>query len=225
MEVTSGQAPGQLELVKSKYEDVVEYANKIGLDLDELSEFEGNYLFAKKMANYGKTKRKDMPVINRDDVHLLQQLLKNGSLDIHKPHSDETDQSNPFPQGLSGKDAKEFLKRGFRDGSESDDVVKYSVSNVTVSELKPIQKQIYVDKSLSMIKRSGVSNFTSHLENETYFITSTDRYIIDGHHRYLAGMLMNKSIKVRCLIIDLPISKLLPLSLAFGDAIGNKRNM
>jgi hypothetical protein len=225
IEATTGQAPGQLELIKSKYEDVVSYSNKIDLDLDELNNFKDNYLLARKMANYGKTQRKDMPVINTDDVWLLQKLLKNGSLDIHKPFSDETNKSNPFPEGLSGKEAEEFLKRGFKDNHKTDDIIKYSVKNIPVSKLKPIQKQIYVDKSLSMIKRSGVETFTKHLENETYFITSTDNYIIDGHHRYLAGMLMDKNISVRCLVIDLPISKLLPLALAFGDAIGNKRNM
>ena len=38
------------------------------------------------------------------------------------------------------------------------------------------------------------------------------------------ALLLDSNMKVYVLEIDLPISKLLPLSIAYGDAIGNKRN-
>ena len=51
-----------------------------------------------------------------------------------------------------------------------------------------------------------------------------DNRIIDGHHRFLTTVLINPKIKVNCLKIDLPIRELLPLTLAYTDAIGNVRN-
>lgn len=53
---------------------------------------------------------------------------------------------------------------------------------------------------------------------------SKDRYIIDGHHRFLTGMLIDPKMKVNVLMIDMPISELLPSSLDYSDTIGNVRN-
>jgi len=57
------------------------------------------------------------------------------------------------------------------------------------------------------------------------FIMSKDLYIIDGHHRFLSGVLLDPNMQINALIIDLPIAKLLPLTLSYSDAVGNKRNV
>jgi hypothetical protein len=62
------------------------------------------------------------------------------------------------------------------------------------------------------------------LGNKTFFITSADNFIIDGHHRWLSGIVLDPNLKVNTLSIDLPIKDLLPMAIAYGDAIGNKRN-
>jgi hypothetical protein len=62
------------------------------------------------------------------------------------------------------------------------------------------------------------------LGNKTFFITSADNFIIDGHHRWLSGIVLDPNLKVNTLSIDLPIKDLLPMATAYGDAIGNKRN-
>ena len=55
-------------------------------------------------------------------------------------------------------------------------------------------------------------------------MVSKDDRIIDGHHRFLSAVLVDPAIQVTALEIDLPIKDLLPLTLAYTDAIGNVRN-
>ena len=87
----------------------------------------------------------------------------------------------------------------------------------------PIQDQIYFDKGFKTISKNGVES-TIDLLNSKTLIVSSDNRIIDGHHRFLSALLINKNMKLNVIQIDLPLNKLLPLSLAYGDSIGNKRN-
>lgn len=216
---------GTMEVLNTPVDDAMVFADKIGLDLTEIPNFEQNYNVARSLcAKYGKTKRSDMPVINPDDVKHLQARLVQGYIDINKPFAKDTEISNPFPEGLSGKQAKAFLQRGFKDGSEKDDVVDARVRKFPIGKLKPIQKQIYTDKSLKSINISGPKGFIKFATTAGYFITSADGFIIDGHHRWLSALMVDPKMQVQCFVINLPIKKLLPLSLAYGDAIGNNRN-
>ena len=219
-----GQAAGTVEIAKTSLEDAKKWVEKKGFDLSELPNFDKNYKIAQAAAKKGSTKRKDMPVITDADVKKMQSQLKGGKIDIHTPHSDDTKPSDPFPEGLKGKEAKDFLNNGLKDGDKKDDVVKVSSVKKKVSDLIPIQKQIFFDKSMGGIIDNGVENTKKFIGDKSFFITSTDNFIIDGHHRFLAAMLVDPKMTVNTLSIDLPISKLLPVSLAFGDAIGNKRN-
>jgi hypothetical protein len=87
---------------------------------------------------------------------------------------------------------------------------------------------MYVDKSVNSMynesKSITVKSTTSFISSKTTFITSSDGFILDGHHRWLAGMLIDPSMKVKVIAIDLPIDELLPLMLSYTDAIGNERN-
>lgn len=219
-----GESAGKLELVNTDVEVAKEYITKIGGNLDDFQSFETNYANAKSWASLGRTQRKDMPVIDDKDVREFQQRLKDGYIDINKPFSPTYKSSNPFPAGMSGYDAQDFLERGLKDRSKKDDQISISIKHKSVSSLKPIQKQIYFDKSIEACVKFGVSGTISFLKSKTFFITSADNFIIDGHHRWLSGLLINPRMTVNCLSIDLPINKLLPLSTAYGDAIGNQRN-
>lgn len=226
-----GQAAGKLELGNTSLKEAKRYAEGLlegtGKTLDELlPDFDKNFLKAKTMAALGTEVRKEMPVINDDDVRLLQQRLKQGKIDIHPPFADATPQKNPFPEGLSGDKADEFLQKGLQDSNKKDDIVSVSKTKEKVGKLKPIQKQIYLDKSLERTLTTGdVQGTKNFLANQTFFIVSKDNFIIDGHHRYMSGVLIDPEIRVTCIKIDLPISMLLPLTKAYGDAIGNKRNL
>jgi len=231
----AGQEAGKLELVKIDLKTAIEAGNEIfnkqNKDLyKEIPNFDKNFLFAQKQAGIGKTLRKDMPVIDGKDVKAFQDRLKNGTIDINEPHSPHSTFSlathDPFPEGLSGTEAKEWLMNGMlhRDGDAKDDMVKVLNEKVAVGKLKPIQKQIYFDKAMKDTASFGADGSRNFLENQTFFIVSVDNFIIDGHHRYLAGIMLDPKMKVNVVKVNLPIKQLLPLSLAFGDAIGNKRN-
>lgn len=221
---TGGQAPGKMELVKTSVEKAIEFARKRRFDISQVPDFEKNYLAAQAKAKKGWTQRKDMPVITDEDVKQLQHRLEMGNLDINKPFASETNPKKPFPQGLSGLKAVAFMKRGLRDGSLKDDIIDVRITKKTVSDLTPIQKQIYYDKSMGEVAKFGLKATLDFIKNKSFFITSKDNFIIDGHHRFLSAMILDPTMKVNVLEIDLPIKKLLPLSLAYGDAVGHQRN-
>jgi len=219
-----GQEAGKYELIDISVEDAINYAQEINV-LELIPNFKKNFKFAQELAKKGQTERKDMPVITDTDIKKLQYKLKGGYIDVNPPYADDTDTADPFPEGLTGKDATEFLNRGLKDGSKGDDIVKIYKKKIRVGDLKPIQKQIYIDKSLKSIAEFGIDASIKFFTEKTTFLTSKDNYIIDGHHRFFGAVLINPDLKVNCLIIDLPMNKLVPLTLAYGDAIGNKRNL
>jgi hypothetical protein len=227
-----GEEAGKLELVKTDLETARKFAKyafeKEGSTLeDSIPNFDQNYKLAQRSAGLGKTKRKDMPVIKNTDVRQLQQRLSNGVIDVNAPFGDKTNVNDPFPEGLKGKEAEAFLKGGLKvhDGKDKDDKVKVTKGSEPVGKLKPIQQQIYFDKSIGMTAPFGVKGTKDFLQSpNNFYITSSDNYIIDGHHRFLQGVLIDPKMKVPVLKIDLPLSKLLPMTLAYGDAIGNDRN-
>ena len=226
----AGQAPGKMELVKTSLKDARAYAEDVfrenGFDLDtEIPDFDKNYATAQKLAGSGRTLRKDMPVIESEQVKQFQKRLENGRIDHAKPFTKEHMKGNPFPEGLKGQQAKDWMKDGLMDGDKDDDNVKVSKMTAKVKDLKPIQKQIYFDKSISACAQFGTKGTTSFIQGKSIMIASSDNYIIDGHHRFLSAMLIDPNMKMNGVAIDLPIKKLLPLTIAYGDASGNKRNL
>jgi hypothetical protein len=219
-----GEESGKMEIHKMNIKQALDFASKKNFDISDIPGFEEHFEAAKDKAKKGWTKRVDMPVIETEDVRKLQARLKKGNIDINKPFADETSVKNPFPEGLSGLSAQSFLENGLKDGSIKDDQIDVNITKVKVNELKPIQKQIYFDKSMGSTIENGVKGSMNFIKNKSFFIISKDKYIIDGHHRFLSAMLIDPSIQVNALMIDLPLKKLLPLTKSYGDAIGNKRN-
>lgn len=222
-----GQLAGKLEVDKTSLEKAREYAEKGNFNIDEkIPNFNENYEKAQSIIKLGRTKRKDMPVITDDDVKKFQARLEKGTIDINKPFAkDPIVKKNPFPTGLSGFDAKKWLELGLKDGSKKDDIIDVRIDKVAVKKLKPIQKQVYFDKSIDAIKQFGVEGSHKFITQKSFFVISDDNYIIDGHHRFLSALLIDPNAKVNALRIKLPIDKLLPMATAYGDAIGNKRNL
>jgi len=175
-----GESAGNMELVNISLDGAKKHLKKLGLEIDN---FDQNFLFAQKLAGLGRTKRKDMPVIDDDDVRQFQTRLKKGYIDINEPFSPTYDKKNPYPTGLSGFNADDFVTRGLKDKSKTDDQVEVTIKQTAVGKLKPIQKQIYFDKSIGITGKIGIEKSTKFLTSKTFFITSDDNYIIDGHHR------------------------------------------
>ena len=166
-----------------------------------------------------------MPVIDNKDIKLLQGRLKKGMIDIAAPFADNEVPNDPFPQGLDTSLGKKWLEGGLRDGVKDDDIVNVSVRKLPVGKLLPIQRQIYFDKSIRNVAQHGAEGTKSFSASKSnFYVISKDNRIIDGHHRYLSAVLVDPKITVTCLEIDLPINELLPMTLAYTDAIGNMRN-
>jgi hypothetical protein len=225
-EKKGGAEAGKLEIVNTSVEDAREYALGLMPELDkDIPNFDTNYILAQKLAKKGHTKRADMPVITSKDVKKFQKRLMKGKLDITTPFADDTNPTNPFPQGLTGSEAERFVELGMKkyDGSKKDDVVSVVNEKITAKSLTPIQKQIYFDKGIGTIAKNGVKGTLDLLDSKT-LIVSDDNRIIDGHHRFLSALLIDPNMKLNAIKIGLPLDKLLPLAVSYGDAIGNKRN-
>jgi hypothetical protein len=220
-----------MEIINTSLDDARAFTRKLmdekGVDLyQELPDFDKQFEMAKHQASLGYTKRKDMPVIDDKDIKTLLNHLKNGEIDINAPFAPDTDQANLFPEFLKGKKAKNWLEDGepkHDGGAKSDDVVKATMTTDTIKMLKPIQKQIYFDKSMRSSVQEGIKGSRKFISTHA-FVVSSDDHIIDGHHRWLSGMLIDPNMKIKVLKIDLPINQLLDLAKAFGDAVGNRRN-
>jgi len=163
-------------------------------DLNEIPNFEDNFNFAKKQVKLGKTKRSEMPVITSRDVDKFKEHLENGSMNT-------------------------ILDLNFDVGK-----VNIKMKKVKAKSLIPIQRQLYFDKSMSGIAENGISKTREFLKNKTYFITSSDSNIIDGHHRWLQALLIDPNMGVQTRQIDMSIDKLLVVSKKFGSYIGNAKN-
>jgi len=177
-----GETSGANEITSTNVEQARQLMKDLNL-YDGVKNFERNYKHIQKLANLGHTQRKDMPVIRSFQMKQFQKDLQTGTIDIHKPFSKDTTEHNPWPEGLSGKEAAKFVKNGFNDGQKPDDKIKISVKRMPVGNLKPIQRQIYMDKIAKGIAKGGIEKLTNFLQNETIFIASADNFIIDGHHR------------------------------------------
>tara|TARA_Y100000816_G_C25993643_1_gene519068 strand:+ start:139 stop:861 length:723 start_codon:yes stop_codon:yes gene_type:complete len=231
-ESKGGAKAGKLELIKINLDKAKAFAEDIfkknNRDLEEeLPDFDDNFIKAQRIAGGGFAQRKDMPVISNNDVKNLQRTLKKGEIDITKPFSSPVVANDPFPQGLDKGTGKSWLKSGIKrnDGDAKDDVVNVKIKKVSVGNLKPIQSQIYFDKSIKNVAEFGAKGTKDFAESKgNTFVVSKDNRIIDGHHRFLSALLVDPKIKVNCLEIDLPIKDLLPLTLSYTDAIGNVRN-
>ena len=68
-----------------------------------------------------------------------------------------------------------------RDGDPKDDVVKVSNEKIpVVCNLKPIQAQIYFDKSIKKVSQDGVESSLNFLTSKNNnFVVSKDNRIID----------------------------------------------
>ncbi|MDX8383282.1 MAG: hypothetical protein R8M45_04315 [Ghiorsea sp.] len=221
--------PGHHEVSKLSAVAAYNYAKeelaKVDLDVDiELPDFYDNFESAKKAATMGKTVRKDMPRIKSSDVKKFQRALVKGKIDINAPFADATDKNNPFPNGLTGEQATKFATNGLADGNKSDDRISVEKMKVRANELKPIQQQIYLSEPIALIASNGGRQGALELLSNKMMIASSDLWIIDGHHRWFTALLLDPTSKLKGIKIDMSIKKLLPMSLAYGDALGNERN-
>lgn len=214
IERAGGASAGTHELVKTSSFRAYAFAktqfkkegNAINADLPEFTE---NYEYAQFLAKNGHTKRKDMPVIATKQLKDFQRRLANGSLDIRNPYAPKG-----APYFVAGKE--DF------DGQRDDDKVKITSERVPVGKLTPIQKQIYIDKSIRHVAEDIKAS--RKFLGGAQLVVSSDLRIIDGHHRWLTAMLIDPKFKIHVVKIDLAWQELLKISMEYSDNKGNKRN-
>ena len=102
--------------------------------------------------------------------------------------------------------------------------VKTSKGKMLITKMKPLQYQIYIDKALNGIIKNGVVKTRKFLTSGTMFILSNDDYIMEGHHRFLTGILFDPTMKVPFFKVDMNKDQLLKFLLSHTDKIGNTRN-
>lgn len=193
---------------------------KAGEDLDEvLPNFDKNYtLLRKRLKGALNIPRIQMPVIEPSDMALFNKRLNQGSVDIFKPYAKGY---LHMPKSLGGEEAEEWIELGFSDGSKEDDTVRGKITGTSVGKMKPTQSQIWFDKIIQLILKYGPATGGSPILSQTV-IMSGDDYILDGHHRYAQAMISNPGLKMKTLVIPLPIGLLLKVGKTYGEAIGNK---
>lgn len=119
---------------------------------------------------------------------------------------------NPLPPALSAV----FMVKGDVDGERKDDVVQARKMSFPAKSLLPSQSEIFMGKALGMAI-GGVKG------GDLGAVVSSDKHILDGHHRWAATMFSDPNAKVIGVGVQLTIGDLIPVLRAAGDALGNAR--
>jgi len=212
-----------LNIARVSLKEARAYAEKefeaTGKKLDDiLPDFDSGYLMMQRaLKSAPDIKRIDMPVIEPSDMAQFDSDLKKGHIDIFKPYA-----KGQFvaPKNLNKETGKEWIFLGTKDGSPTDDPIQGRWTSIAAGKLRPIQKEIWLEKVIGNIIKHGKPGAGSNVLNTTV-IVSKEGYILDGHHRYGQVMLVDPGLKLSALFIPLPINTLLEIGRSYGNAIGN----
>ncbi len=145
-------------------------------------------LYAKEMFNAVRRGLR----INKLSEMVEQVFLNRCSDDLSVKRSE-------MPQ-FNKSDKKEFF-RMIMDGN-----VLVTIKEIPVGSLKPTQTD-YDEEKVKDIMRSTLSTEP--------IIVSSDNYIVDGHHRWLASCWLFDKASIKAFVVELPIIKLLELANSF----------
>lgn len=195
---------------------------KLGEDvMAQMPDFDKNYLIIQKKVKAAPgISRVEMPVLEPKDIGEFTKKLNEGSVDIFAPYA-----KGKFvhPADLSKTDGR-WVDLGFMDGNSQDDKVRAKFAKISVGDLKPTQNQIWFENMIRPMTKFGIPGSSSPILKAT-IIVSSDRYLLDGHHRWAQATLADPSLKVSALYVPLRMEQLLEVGRAYGEAIGNKPKM
>lgn len=114
--------------------------------------------------------------------------------------------------GKAAEDPKvqSVLRKGLQDGLKRDDIIRTKHAINQTEKMQPIQSEIDLSKSLSYLG-SHPKNVPKILKGETLgpedfggndIVTSKDRYIVDGHHRWSQVYMINPEAKVESIDLN-----------------------
>jgi uncharacterized protein (DUF1015 family) len=124
-------------------------------------------------------------------------------IDIPKPKETLGITRDKMPQ-IASKNYDEFINYLRKND------VKMTRRKVPAKRLKPIQKEF----SKGGIEKSMIRSIGGGVNNP--LITSSDFYIIDGHHRWLATKNINPNDKIEVYQANITVQDLLALTLGFS---------
>lgn len=101
--------------------------------------------------------------------------------------------------------------------------IKFRYITIPVYKLKPVQKEIYLDKSAKDILKHGEYRTKVYLRNHSTITVSKDLFIVDGHHRWLSAMLINPKMSIKVFQIGLAFTELYRPMIAYSNALQNTR--
>jgi len=225
-DLLEGEGGFSLNVFTTPLDKAREYAQGVferaGKDLDqEIPNFDANYEALRAKGKVAMdVPRIQMPVIEPSDMDEFDKVLKSGSIDIFAPYAKG---KLDTPPSMSKEEGAEWIRMGLPShdkGSAKDDVINAQWTRRAARDLKPTQKQIWLEKLVGNIVKFGIPKVGSPVL-ETTIIVSKEGYILDGHHRFGQVMLGDPSLKLRALVIPLDIDVLLKVGKSYGEAIGN----
>jgi len=140
----------------------------------------------------------------------------------------ETNEPEQIPD--LGKATRDYLSSSDDAGEypRGDQVAVEEVKNDNPADLKPTQKDIYMDNALKKAK-AGADPKINWAPWNAAVLVSEDGYLLDGHHRWAATIIYNQQHPedAKAMTIEkvgVPIKQLLKIANAYTDAIGGKRH-
>jgi len=211
------------EISATPVEDALAYANKkLGYDLRErVPGFETRYADLQSLISmHGERARRQMPVIHWREVKRLQRALADGHLDIRAPFNEHIAKlTGRHPTKFDDLElAEQWRTSGLHDGALHDDKVDAELVRVAVSELTPIQAEIFFKKVVKKYRKHGLPR-RNGVMHEKPLVISRDNEIIDGHHRFATLYLVDPDIEVAALRVDIRTDRLLRISRSFGASL------
>jgi hypothetical protein len=111
--------------------------------------------------------------------------------------------------------AKKISTTGLKDGDPKDDVI--GVQNkpegiTSVQNLKPSQSSMNIKKAMSfVINMLSPKNKDFQPGGDLEALISRDKFIMDGHHRWVASAMIDPNIKVGGVLVDYPGKELVAI--------------
>lgn len=86
--------------------------------------------------------------------------------------------------------------------------ILYQRKKLKILTLKSSQNELDINKIIPLAKELSING----MRKNKPIIVSNDNYVLDGHHRFAAWFVINKSIDVDCVVIDKPIKELINIT-------------
>jgi len=211
-----------IEVLDKKSEIVKQIRNEIDFDkkLDSNESFNSTGLVDLSF--------NDQQLVNEiDDITSIQEYASGGKIGTVKKllGSNYEVFVNELNELASDSKIIDILSGGLSDGNIDDEKLEIEVKNISVSELKPTQYEIDLQKSLlDVLKCKYPESIMDMLLGENVvlglpIVVLNGKYILDGHHRWSKVYCMNKdatmkTVNVKANVTPIQMLKVLQIAIA-----------